>query len=714
MIFKPKIKKLLQTFSIFVIALVCTLTINTLPTHATTIQDVANAIADLIGVSGSGESAIVPEGIAATRTGYLCYILEANGNNPGLDAYAFKSNSEFTDLPGAINYIRSRRGHTVTGWKSDDPVAWNIKPFNRDKSTNQAAIKAWMTSNETGTVNVVKFVSDNWGNEVAIKFKQGEYILVVETLLHFQFSFPSEHGTPDYFTTLDVIHMIHEGGEEIIDMINDLGMSINDAAVAIRDILNAKLDEMHAGTSYVKVGSPVIGTPANCLDFYDIHVASSGPNWFKEYLNKIVPFAEMITPGGAGEKAGFTPWTGATSAQISDADIDNHGLAMFVIKAIPTIQTTCDETITPYTPHPAPDESDGTYTIVKNYRLKTSQGTYEDTTPDPSYTENLAPSILIENESEYQVVGWKTSATVDKNINSTTWESSVPSPVRSGTTPTTVTLTPDTEKCLYVLLEKIEPPDHVIEDANYILSQSSITRRVWFSNPDHRLTNMDDTSEKIEEREFAWSFDAFAKCGGHEYQAPCEGHPHRDNRCQAGCEGGHSSTDYCCLEGCTSDHNCGKSDCVTKTDYCGSSDGTSNDGTHWKLSDDSVRLSINNVKQGDNPNVLATKDGWNKEVEKGNTIKRYFNGRRTQLGAGRFIDTRKNWDYVCILMRGADKLTVAHEDSGQRKPSDYIEIFIPTISIFKSDLIFNLSYINITSNPKHNRMSVKQESSLSI
>jgi len=417
MIFKPKIKSILQTFSIFVIALVCTLTINTLQTHATTIQDVANAIADLIGVSGSGESAIVPEGIAATRTGYLCYILEENGNNPGLDAYAFKSNSEFTDLPGAIWYVKSRRGHTVTGWKSDDPVAWNIKPFNRDKSTNQAAIKAWMTqTNAAGALNATQFVLDNWGESVALKFKQGEYILVVETLLHFQYSVPSEHGTPDYFTTLDGIHMIHEGGEEIIVMINDLGRSMNDAAVAIRDILNAKLDEMYAGNGYVKVGSPVIGTTANCLDFYDMYIASSGPNWFKEYLNKIVPFAEMITPGGAGEKAGFTPWTGATSAQISDADIDNHGLAMFVIKAISEIQTTCEEPKQP-SPHPAPDESDGTYTIVKNYRLKTSQGTYED--KGCFYQDELAPSILIENESEYQVVGWKTSATVDKNINST-------------------------------------------------------------------------------------------------------------------------------------------------------------------------------------------------------------------------------------------------------------------------------------------------------
>ena len=42
---------------------------------------------------------------------------------------------------------------------------------------------------------------------------------------------------------------------------------------------------------------------------------------------------------------------------------------------------------------------------------------------------NIANKIIVENEQSYKVVGWKISNQTSTNINSLTWESSIPGKV---------------------------------------------------------------------------------------------------------------------------------------------------------------------------------------------------------------------------------------------------------------------------------------------
>ena len=70
------------------------------------------------------------------------------------------------------------------------------------------------------------------------------------------------------------------------------------------------------------------------------------------------------------------------------------------------MQTTCDEPLQPAC-HPAPSESEGKTTIVKNYRTLLPDNTYTD---DGCFkTQNVSNKIIIEEEEEYKVVGWVTS-----------------------------------------------------------------------------------------------------------------------------------------------------------------------------------------------------------------------------------------------------------------------------------------------------------------
>lgn len=125
-------------------------------------------------------------------------------------------------------------------------------------------------------------------------------------------------------------------------------------------------------------------------------------------------------------------------------------------------QTTCNERLIP-TPHEAPDESDGVYTIIKSYRTRNTET--NTLTDDGTYPfNNVTNTIIIENEGLdegcYQVIAWKTSTENITNLAnfSVTWESSVPGIIgEQGDTITQVEL-PPSHKYLYVLLEKPDTP----------------------------------------------------------------------------------------------------------------------------------------------------------------------------------------------------------------------------------------------------------------
>ena len=649
----------------------------------------AASIVNMIGTSNAGGTAEIQNGVTYQRTGYLCYLLTKDGADTGLPAVAFKSPG-FNYLSGYNWIATSRRGHTVTTFEGGE-APWGVTPWAEGGvPTHAPEIRAWFQGmDNNNNENGVKFIVKNWGEEAATHYYNGEYIIVVETLMHFQFSKPTASISASSFTGVaaQMIRKLYDDDElydeavkkgYILDDANSISSAITTIKKDLVDALAERLAESVGSDSARSfVGPPLIGTVPNLIDYK----ISTDPSMtvFDSYLNKVAPFAERIEY----DEAGFIAYTGGTSSQIPNADVKNYGLAMLIIHANSDMQTTCNEPAIP-SPHEPPKESEGKVTIVKSYRTKDPTGALID---DGTYSlGDLGTQILIENEQVYQVIGWKTSTTTNTGISSINWNP--PSTViQYGTTPKSVTLEP-AETCLYVLLEKVEDPEVEEMEWNYHLTQSQITRTVWFSNPDRPLDNMG--SPFMYEREITWIAPAHQECHEHYYWTACDSK--------------HSCSEVNCkVLNCPDDgsHDCGD-DCVKNTEYC--------TGWKWKPGTEYLKLSINNTLQESYPDILATKVGWNVESRKGELTKHHYLNDSQFLRESETMQTYTDtgWDYVCVLLRGKDKLTVAqwqndgegnnakndattdldqvspsgftiaNTDSGTRKTVDYFETFNTT------------------------------------
>lgn len=300
---------------------------------------------------------------------------------------------------------------------------------------------------------------------------------------------------------------------------------------------------------------------------------------------------------------------------VDNALLSVTGWGMHVIDLDPTVgkQTTADESSPLFgtDPHDPPDESKGNKIIIKNYRtINDTTGVQND--DGKTRKDNVAADITVEEEGDYKVVGWKTSTgSPNYNIDSTKWEqTSTPKEIQSGPTSGNVVLG-DTEKVLYVILERhISDPQTSLGKADFIMSQSTITRKIKLSYPDNAgLKIMKDTK-------FKWESPA------HKYDCS------------------HTYTDGC------GDAN---SSCPGHTSKCS-----------WgKFTDDKVKFSLKNSNKDNYPTILATKAGWEAVTTTGLSAytKRYVSSTRTYRTGSIF--NLNNWDYSCVLLRGQDKLTVA-------------------------------------------------------
>ena len=411
------------------------------------INKLAQMFVDAVGGASGGNNTFdtIQGAISYKGTGYMCYLLTKDGNTiPGMTAKAFKSPG-YSQLSGATWQCYSKKGgYSVDSWSGD--AIWNLPPFDGNQNTNVNQIKAWMTQKSSGVANGVQFVKDNWGDDVKDKFGQGEYILVIETILHFQ---PQKivSSQPMQSVTFAQIKGI---------LLSRYGINIETMPSAQQIELVKKAQRLwnekvaQEGDKYKKVGNPIIGTCYDCIEYEK--AVGGDTNVFSAFTNRIAVFAEMIEGNGAGVKAGFKAWGGSTSTKISDNEVKEYGVGMMVIACgDPSLQTTYDESQGDI-PSPAPIESVGQITIVKNYREKDrTTNTKEE---KGCYIRNsLSGKIEIEDELSYKVIGWavSTTTTPSPTISSLTWESSIPNTITStGTTPTTVDITtPST--CLYII-----------------------------------------------------------------------------------------------------------------------------------------------------------------------------------------------------------------------------------------------------------------------
>lgn len=553
-------KKAYQSFKLAMLSLLLMFIFAAYPltVHASSESEAAGAIIDALGRGSTAGTSTIQKGISYTRTGYFCYLLTKDGAPvSGSVGHAFAA-------PGCVLhdgtawYVTARKGgYTANAWSGFAP--WNCPPFGNSDSygnvtTNEPTIKAWLAAKDssTGNANATEFVKNYWGRSAADKFADDEYVLVIETMVNFQYSVPdgSAGSSTDAGST--------SGGmtkAEAIAYINGLSddtlvQAARDASVgeiylsaydyyrtAMQKYRNGEISEIHlqyrhtaityeeaegfvdSAVSHMRLvvrvemerrynadssyhfsvgstssggrqyfGTPILGTLPNVLDYRTTYIPECTSNWFASYTNKAAAFAEYITAGKAGERAGFRPWTGSTTEKLTDGQVKEYGVGLMVISAHDNITTDATHTwdaencgSTPgkapeYIPTPTTSSLSRSYTIIKAYRtLNTSTTSTSTYINDGVYTrEDTIGKILIEDEPTYTVVDWFTTSTPTATVglsDATRWNESKShaSIMEQGNSSLASPITlPSAQKYLYVLLEcthTSSPPT----DANYTL-----------------------------------------------------------------------------------------------------------------------------------------------------------------------------------------------------------------------------------------------------
>ena len=659
---KSKLKFLFQRIPILLTAIATAVILFT-PLEARANYDAwAGSIVDSLGSSNSGGTDTVPDGVGYNKTGYLCYMLTPDGAPASKSAVALQS-PDYPGDNGATWIVKSRKGNYSVGiWNGK--ADWDLTPWAEGGSpTHEPQIRQYFESmHSSGVQNAFVFVKDYFGEDMAHKFGNDEAILVIETIMKLSLSVTSGSGndlTPyqvyinqvnsvKNMSTKQLIEMT--GSQDAMDAFLIGNFNDNELRRLVVRLLGEKYRNnpdsfQSSGGKYTVVAGPFVGTVANLVE--EKMAYNPEPKVLDSYLLKVAPLAERIQEGKAGQKAGFVPWTGSTSDRLSNQDVLKHGVAMLVISA-KNGQTTADEPKIG-TVHEAPEESVGDYIIVKNYRTKKGETDYNDY--GCTIREKVTSSITIENESPgYKVIEWKITNQFNGKIPSHPWNP--PGGVQeSGKGPGTVKIK-DPYKVLYVLLEKTEEEPPEPEDYNYLISESTITRRIKMSEPDNQLSMPD-----ILNHTFKWVLPAHkTTCSGHTWTKECDSSHTRSvlisNGCPANCTEVHEHKG---AEYGTENYNCGQN-CKTQTAYC----------SGWQWKNKNLKLSLHNINQQSSPTILATKTSpknwfYNPNTNISKLVQGFYRDNNTfdREATSQQIYENKNWDYICVIHRGQDKLNLA-------------------------------------------------------
>ena len=318
------------------------------------------------GDAGSSGTHIFAGGAASYKSAYLIYIVDGNGNLITPVVEAAISGAKVPPTDGNFNYEKSKFGNQAPSRFTT--ISGIPTPFSSSGDGNGAVLKSTLLSKSGDTVLADRIITTYFDEETTKQFKSNkDQYLIFEGVYWFTMNEGNLKGQTIVATASGWAKAQQENG-------------------------------------YPQNGTKVFSRYtnnifANCMKF---EVAQLGLN-----------------PCPSGKQTNdviMSSASGIISVWNNEVNQGKSGE-----------QTTYDESKGD-TPAPPADESDGAYTIVKNYRYSNDGGnTYIDA---GCYNiKNIASKIIIENEQSYKVVGWKISNQTSTNINSVTWEGSIPGKV---------------------------------------------------------------------------------------------------------------------------------------------------------------------------------------------------------------------------------------------------------------------------------------------
>lgn len=464
-------------------------------------------------------------GYSWRKTGYLCYIIKANGSSDN----DYRNNGSATVVTTPKLVLTSDSGNLP----SEVNVYGLYAKFNKNKDVplgyhrdSSGMPTPYESVNNKGISNKTKLVS--WSKEVYEgSVDWDKPVSRITRLIWELWDAPLYHSTNEY---------------------RNYSFPKCCSPSAPEDVRNSTTWKfLHDQTNYyfifeavywMQVGSTnYIATSTGWADLADEKGFGNGS--IRTVFPRHLTFKK--------KQFGLKPVTGSlTLAQMlkSYRSEDGYANGLISIWNKEDINTTCDES--KEGPHTAPDESDGIYTITKLYRIKTIK-TKSDGTQEIKYRytkktqrQNVAQKIRIEDETctdpdrdenddheYYKVIAYQATDKTRPPSNISDWEH-IPG-TKSGSikadkgvysrdhnvenlpTPTNYheVLLNSTYKHLYILLEKAEPEDPVTitNTGTYTLNESDITQKIKLSDTE-KLLNADGTN-KLLTHAFIWESPKF-------------------------------------------------------------------------------------------------------------------------------------------------------------------------------------------------------------
>ena len=577
----------------------------------------------------------------SNRCGVICYVIDLSTNKIDRTYTPFimvKSleDSNLDPWQGMVNTARFplRTGDIVTysdvkartyAVESIAPVFWSGDSW----SSNEAAVEAdLLTEDATYQYKMLKYWKNLGGismsqlQELAQKVSEQKVTLAFETV-----------SAQSFFSSTD------PDSKEQMQGCNSQqgGFSVTTSTVHSGEVIRCFTTEYGFAQHYSSKG--ITGLEGSTLNW----------KWFQATAGSMIlqeSTAGINVPEGN---------VSIGSISSSEASIQNNGYAIIMLKvSLPPIHTYDSSKGTPgntQTPDPN-DGTDGDCTIKKLYYTQelSTDGTILTEAKDyHPYTQTSTTAyISIDTESEYEIEGWKTS-TNTTTLNTKEQFNSI-TPTHTGTSSQEILLDQDNgEKYLYILYKKTEVNPNPPQPYDFQLQQSQITKRVSFMTPD-----ANSTTQQLFTHNFTWTAPAPSKTSctansnkGH-LKCTTSEHTHSDSCYTEDADGNKSLT-------CTTSEHTHTDSCYEK---CSS----------WQWTDNTTSLGITLDTSTINKAVVSKNDSITYNQPAVNTIttsnKYYKDNTSTRSGTSQNTQSISNFNYITVLFRGQDHLTLADWKNG--------------------------------------------------